>query len=349
MTEQKVKKAKKNKVGFLGWVKEKWNDNSIADPLVAKRTAQGFIVKLFAITLILGMCFSILYPILKLFPMIFCDVEDLGNPDVVWVPIHYSIVSFKAAIRLVFGNFLTMFQSLLYAAVIAVIQVFICAMAGYTIGRVKIPFKNLVFFLVIFTFVVPPQSLLISQYLRFKNFDIFGIFKFFTGDTIDLINNPITLYMLSFFGQGLKQSLFIYIFSSFFQGLPKELEEAALIDGCGFYKTYFRIALPNALPSIMVVAVLSFIWNYGDTYYTGYFHPEGPYLAMKLNQTFAATNSNNIVSAVQTWYDAPAASSFAYDAVKQAAVLIYLIPLLIIYFIIQKRLVENFAAAGIVG
>ena len=346
---KKVKAPKQKKPGLIAWFKNAWNDNSITDPLVCKRTLQSIVIKLFGITVILGMCFSILYPILKLFPMIFCDVEDLGNPDVVWVPIQYSLVSFKAAIKLVFGNFIIMFQSLLYAAVIAVIQVIICAMAGYTLGRVKIPFRGLIFGLVIFTFVVPPQSLLISQYLNFKNFDILGIFKLTTGDTIDLINNPITLYMLSLFGQGLKQSLFIYIFQSFFKGLPKELEEAALIDGCGFYKTYIKIALPNAVPSIMVVAVLSFIWNYGDTYYTGYFHPEGPYLAMKLSQTFAATNSNNVVDAVSKWYDKPAASSFTYDAVKQAAVLIYLIPLLIIYFIVQKRLVENFAASGIVG
>ncbi len=345
----KVKQPKVKKQSFFAWVKEKWNDNSITDPLVCKRTLQSILIKVFGITLILGMCFSILYPILKLFPMVFCDVEDLGNPDVVWIPITYSIISFKAAIRMVFGNFLIMLQSLLYAAAIAFIQVVICAMAGYTIGRIKIPFKSFIFFLVIFTFVVPPQSLLISQYLTFKNFDILGLFTLTTGGTIDLINNPATLYILSFFGQGLKQSLFIYIFSSFFKGLPKELEEAALIDGCGFYKTYLKIALPNAVPSIMVVAVLSFIWNYGDTYYTGYFHPEGPYLAMKINQQFAATNSQTIVDSVATWYEVPAASTFTYDAVKQAAILLYLIPLLVIYFIVQKRLVENFAASGIVG
>lgn len=343
------KAPKAKKTGLFTWLKNAWNDNSITDPLVCKRTLQSIVFKFFGITVILGMCFAILYPILKLFPMILCDVEDLGNPDVVWIPIHYSIVSFKAAIRLVFGNFSTMFLSLLYAAVTAFIQVVICAMAGYTIGRIKIPFKGLIFGLVVFQFVVPPQSLLISQYLNFKNFDILGLFQLFTGDTVDLINNPVTLYMLSILGQGLKQSLFIYIFSSFFQGLPKELEEAALIDGCGFYKTYLKIALPNAVPSIMVVAVLSFIWNYGDTYYTGYFHPDGPYLAMKLNQQFAATNANTVTDAVSKWYDKPAASSFTYDAVKQAAVLIYLIPLLVIYFIVQKRLVENFAASGIVG
>lgn len=352
MTKKKTQSmhpANAKKPGIFAWLKAAWNDNSITDPLVCKRTLQSLVVGIFGVTVILGMCFSILYPILKLFPMVLGDVEDLGNPDVVWIPLSYSLISFKAAIRLVFGNFLIMFQSLGYAAIIAFIQVIICAMAGYTIGRVKIPFKGLIFGLVIFTFIVPRQSLLISQYLNFKNFDILGIFKLTTGDTVDLINNPITLYMLSFFGMGLKQSLFIYIFSSFFKGLPKELEEAALIDGCGFYKTYIKIALPNAVPSIMVVAVLSFIWNYGDTYYTGYFHPDGPYLAMKLSQTFAATNSNNVVDAVSRWYDKPAASSFTYDAVKQAAILLYLIPLLIIYFIVQKRLVENFAASGIVG
>ncbi|MDO4563079.1 MAG: carbohydrate ABC transporter permease [Clostridia bacterium] len=334
---------------FLSAVKEKWNDNSIADPLYFKRSLQSVLFKIFAASLILGMCFSILYPLIKLFPMVFGNIEELGNPDVVWVPINYSLISFQAAIRLCYGKFVIVLQSLLYAAVTAGIQVMICAMAGYVLGRIKIPFRNLLFALVIFTFVVPPQSLLISQYLRFKQFDILGIFQLFTGGTVDLINNPATLYLLSLFGFGLKQSLFIFIFRQFFMGLPAELEEAALIDGCGFYKTYFKIALPNAVPSIMTVSILSFVWNYGDTYYTGYFHPEGPYIAMKLSQTFAATNSNNVITAVQTWYDAPAASSFAFDAVKQAAVLIYLVPLLIVYFLVQKKLVENFERSGIVG
>lgn len=331
------------------WFKEKWNDHSITDGLYAKRYLQNLVFKIFAASLILGMCFSILYPLIKLFPVVFNNVEDLGNPDIVWVPERFSIVSFKAACRLVYGNFVPMLQSLLYAAVIAVIQVFICGMAGYVLGRIKIPGGKLVMFLVVFTFIVPPQSLLISQYLRFKQFDILGIFTALTGGTVDLINNPITLYLLAIFGFGLKQSLFIYIFRQFFMGLPKELEEAALIDGCGFYKTYFKIALPNATPSIMTVAILSFVWNYSDTYYTGYFHPDGPYVANKLAQEFAASKADSVVTAVQTWYDAPAASTFAFDAVRQAAVLIFLIPLLIVYFLIQRKLVENMERSGIVG
>lgn len=334
---------------FVKAVKKKWNDNSLADGLLVKRRSREFVFNIFTISLIIGLCFAILYPIIKIFPVIFNDVEDLGSPDIVWVPIRWSVISFKAAIRLVFGNFVTMAQSLLYSAVIAAIQVFVCSMAGYTLGRIKSKFNDIIFILVIVTFVVPPQSLLISQYLRFKQFDVFGLFKLFTGSTIDLINQPITLFILAFFGFGLKQSLFVFQFRQFFKGLPGELEEAAYIDGCGFYQTFFRIALPNAVPAIMTVSILSFVWNYGDTYYTGYFHPKGPYLSIALNQTFASTNANNVVTAVQTWYDKPGATTFAFDAVKQAAALIYLAPLLIIYFLIQKRFVENFERSGIVG
>ena len=166
---------------------------------------------------------------------------------------------------------------------------------------------------------------------------------------MDLINKPYTLYILSFFGFGVNQSLFVYIFRQFFKGLPGELEEAAMIDGCGFYQTYFRVALPNAVPAIMTVAILSFVWNYGDTYYTGYFNPEGPYLSIALTNTFMSSNVQNVLKALQTWYDKPGVTTLAFDAVKQAAALIYLIPLLVVYFLVQKKFVENFERSGIVG
>lgn len=301
------------------------------------------------ISLIIGLGFAILYPLIKLIPTVLNSFEDLGNPDVVWIPKEFSFVSFEAAVRLVFGNGMPMVHSILYAVVIAIIQIFVCAIAGYSLGRVNFWGKNVVMFLVILSFVVPPQSLLISQYLSFKDFDILGIITAITGSSVDLINKPITLYLLAIFGFGVKQSMFVFVFRQFFRGLPKELEEASLIDGCGFYQTYFRICLPNAIPAIMTVGILSFVWNYGDTYYTGFFHPDGPYLSIKLAQTFSSANVDNILFAIQTWYSVPTANVFAFDAVKQAAAFIYLLPLLIIYFAIQKRLVENFEQSGIVG
>ena len=299
--------------------------------------------------MIIGLGFAILYPLIKLFPVIFNNVEDLGNPDVIWVPIKFSTVSFQAAMRLVFGGGMPILESVGYAVMIAVIQIFVCAIGGYSLGRVDFWGKKLVMFLVIITFVVPPQSLLISQYLSFKHFDIMGIITAVHGGTIDLINKPYTLYLIALLGFGVKQSMFVFVFRQFFKGMPKELEEAAYMDGCGFYKTYFKVALPNAVPAIMTVAILSFVWNYGDTYYTGYFHPDGPYLSIKLASTFSPANVNNILYAIRTWYDAPGATTFAFDSVKQAAAIIYLLPLLIIYFAAQKRIVENLEHSGIVG
>lgn len=307
------------------------------------------IIRVLFYSLVIGLGFAILYPLVKLIPIVLNNLEDLGNPDVIWIPMELSTVSFQAAMRLVFGNGISILQSVGYAVVIAAIQIFVCAITGYSLGRIDFWGKNLVMFLVILTFVVPPQSLLISQYLSFKHFDVLGIVTAVTGGTIDLINKPFTLFLIAIFGFGVKQSMFVFIFRQFFKGLPKELEEAAYIDGCGFYKTYFKVALPNAIPAVMTVAMLAFVWNYGDTYYTSYFHPDGPYLSMKLATTFAPANVNNILYAIRTWYDVPGATTFAYDAVKQAAAIIYLLPLLIIYFVVQKRIVENFEQSGIVG
>ncbi len=147
----------------------------------------------------------------------------------------------------------------------------------------------------------------------------------------------------------MNQSLFIFLFSQFFKNIPKELEEAALIDGCGFYKTYFRIMVPNAVPIISTVAILSFVWNYGDTYYTNYFSPNGGFLSTLLSTTFNSANKDYVMNAVRTWYDVPLVPDMAFDAVKQAGVLIYLIPLLIVYLIGQRKLVENLENSGLVG
>lgn len=324
-------------------VRKQLNNYVVADK------SRRIIIRVLFYSLVIGLGFAILYPLIKLIPIVLNNLEDLGNPDVIWIPMELSTVSFQAAMRLVFGNGISILQSVGYAVVIAAIQIFVCAITGYSLGRVDFWGKNLVMFLVILTFVVPPQSLLISQYLSFKHFDVLGIVTAVTGGTIDLINKPFTLFLIAIFGFGVKQSMFVFIFRQFFKGLPKELEEAAYIDGCGFYKTYFKVALPNAIPAVMTVAMLAFVWNYGDTYYTSYFHPDGPYLSMKLATTFAPANVNNILYAIRTWYDVPGATTFAYDAVKQAAAIIYLLPLLIIYFLVQKRIVENFEQSGIVG
>ncbi len=315
-----------------------------------KQKAGDKIFNFFFLSLIFALCFTILYPLLATIPNVFSDMRDLGDPDIIWLPKRFATTSFNAAYRMMmtFGAW-TMAYSVLYAFSIMVIQVMMSAMVGYSLARVKFRGSNVIYFLVILTFLIPPQSLLISQYLHFKDFNPLGLARLFGLARVDLINNPATLYIMNVLGFGLNQGLFIFIFRQFFIGLPKEIEEAALIDGCGFYRTYFRIMLPNAKPSLLIVAVLSFVWNYGDTYLTGYFDPNGPYLATILTRRLGSQNQNFVIEALQHWYSIPTSSVFMFDAVKQAAALIYIIPLLVVYFLTQRQLVENLEMSGIVG
>lgn len=317
--------------------------------LLKKRSGKK-IFNFFFLSLVLALCFTILYPLLKTVPNVFSDMRDLGDPDIIWLPKRFATTSFKAAYRMMmtFGS-MTMLYSVIYALTVMLIQVMMAAMAGYSLARVQFRGSNLIYMLVILTFLVPPQSLLISQYLHFKDFNPLGIVRLLGFARVDLTNNPATLYIMNFLGFGLNQGLFIFIFRQFFIGLPKEIEEAALIDGCGFYRTYFRIMLPNAKPSFLIVAVLSFVWNYGDTYLTGYFDPNGPYLVTILTRRLGSQNQNFVIEALQHWYSIPTSSVFMFDAVKQAAALIYIIPLLVVYFLTQRQLVENLEMSGIVG
>lgn len=315
-----------------------------------KKEIFGFISKIFFISLVIGLCFIILYPVLKFFPNIFGDMSDLGNPDVVWIPKKFSLLSFKAAFKIAMGSsFKGIFITTVYAISITLIQVFMSAMTGYSIARVNFRGRNLIFSLVILTFLVPPQALLISQYLHFKQFDVLGLFSLFTGSSIDIINKPFVLYLLAFLGFGLKQGLFIFIFRQFFITMPGEFEEAAVIDGCGFYKTYFKIMLPNAMPPIMTVGVLSFVSNYGDVYYTNYFHPDGPYMGVILQRVFDPTRRDAVNSALFDHFNIFLTNQLTFDTTRQAALIIFLIPLLIVYFLAQKKLVENLERSGIVG
>jgi len=329
--------------------------------LDAKRSFRPQVFSDFFINLLLGalvicISFAILYPLLTLLPLAFTDIRELGDPNSIWIPSVFGVNNFEFTFRYVMrnevtnrGDIMIFVYSILYALSIALIQLFMSAMAGYALARTKFWGRNIVFFLVIFVFLVPRQSFLITQYLNFKHFDVFGLITLFNGSPVDLINKPITLYLLAIFGFSVNQSLFIFILRQFFIVMPKELEEAAVIDGVGFYQTYFRIILPNALPALLTVGVLAFVWAYGDVYYTGYFHPGGPYLGRIIDMTFNPANRGHINLAAQTWFGSSRSSNLAFESLKQASILIYITPLLVVYFLVQRKIVENLSSIGIKG
>jgi multiple sugar transport system permease protein len=185
------------------------------------------------------------------------------------------------------------------------------------------------FALVIISIVVPVQSYMIPMFLNFRNF---------FGTVINLLNTYWALGLLTVTGVGLRSGLYIYIFRQFFRGLPKEIEEAAFIDGAGPIRTYVKVMMPNAVPAIITVLLFAFVWHYNDTFYTSLLMPQYNFLSsqlMALGNTFS--QAENVFSPV------------LIQMVVFAGVMLAVVPILTIYLFLQRYFVEGLERSGIVG
>ena len=155
----------------------------------------------------------------------------------------------------------------------------------------------------------------------------------------NILNTNLTFYLPSLFGVGLRSGILIYIYIKFFSGLPKELEEAAWIDGAGPFKTFIRIAIPSSTVVILVVIVFSMIWHYNDYYLSVMFFNNDYPLAVQLaniKQTLTTSQWNSLSSATK-------------NSIMMAACLIFIIPMLVFYLCVQHKFVQSIDRIGITG
>ena len=291
----------------------------------------------------------ILYPVLKMISTAFTSPNDLGNPLSFWIPENPSTIILKLCSRILKPD-QSLLLSMAYSGALMVIQLISSAVVGYGLARFNFKGKNLIFAGVILTIIVPPQTMILSQYLNYRYFDFFGMIEMVNGESINLLNNTPAYFMIALLGHGLKSGLFIFIFRQFFRGLPKELEEAASIDGAGYVKTFVQIMLPTTVPAMLTVGVFSFAWNYGDTYYSSLFVKSGTDLLSLIMNT-QVSNTNVITGAYSalTGFEIDQVSPFLLQAIRGTSLLIFISPLLILYFIVQRKFVESFERSGITG
>lgn len=137
------------------------------------------------------------------------------------------------------------FLNSLFVAVITTFgQVLFSALAGYAFARLKFKGSNILFVIILITMMIPPQVNIIPL--------------FFLMRELHLVDTYQALIIPGFFG-----GFGVFMLRQYFLGLPKELEESANIDGCSIFQTFFKIALPLALPSIATLAIFTFVssWN----------------------------------------------------------------------------------------
>ena len=333
--EKPVKTSTKRKIDYKDWLKKK---------------GAGFFLSVMRYALILCIGYIIMLPILEMISSAVMSPEEVGSPVSEWVPAEFSLEHLIVAFKLI--NYPSaVVYTLFTTALQVVLQVFSAAISGYAFARVRSKKIQALFFVVILTIIVPQSVILLPQYIYFRNFDILGIVELLTGNPVNLLGKPIVLYLLDFCGMGLRAGLYIYIFRQFFRGLPYSLEEAAYVDGSGFIRTLFKIALPNAMPSIITVTVLSFVWNWNDTFYTNRFVGSDLNLMVRLNKVAAAMD--NMLQAIGG--QIPATYYFEYkDPLYQASILstaslLVVLPLIILYGFIQKQFVESASSSGLGG
>jgi len=279
--------------------------------------------------LLISIGFVFLYPFLYMFINSFMSPEDLMNPAVSWVPTKIYFQNYiKAFETLDFGK--SFWNSLYISLIAAVLQTAVAAVTGYGLARFNVKLKGIIMILILVTFVLPVETLLIPRYVMFNSYK--------------MLDSPLPLWISALTGQGLKSAVFILVFQQVFNGYPISLDEAAELDGAGKYKVFFKIALPIAKPAIVLSMLFSFVWYWNETRQSGlYFGEIIKTLPMKLG-SFAASYASLYESAG----GADAATSIN-EAVTLAGTMLSCLPILIMFIILQKQFVESIEKSGITG
>lgn len=292
----------------------------------ARKVAASMLWKIFRFALLFGLGFILLYPVMFMLSNSFKPVIENYDPSIIWIPKSFTLQNFIEAIKVM--DFLkALYNTLTVNIVTSFIQVASCMAVGYGFARFKFKGRGLVFAMVIFTIIVPPQTMAISLYNNYVNFN--------------LINSNLVFYLPALLGTGLKSGLFIFVFRQFFKGLPKELDDAATVDGCGVFKTFYRIMLPNAPTVILTTLLFSIVWQWSDFFGPGMFLDK-PTIATALYNF--QTNLSELPGMDNNIWD-----PFFISTRIQAACLLSVAPLLVLYIITQKYFVESIERTGIVG
>lgn len=211
------------------------------------------------------------------------------------------------------GRFL--FNTVCIVSLVIAGEVLTAPLVAYAFARLRFPFRNTLFVVMLSTLMLPPIITTIPAYIFYSK--------------LGWVDTWIPLILPGWLGGG---AFNIFILRQFFLTVPRDLEDAAKMDGCSNFGTYFRIFLPLAFPAIATIGVLSFVnhWN----------NFEGPLIYLSTLDTFP------IALGINMFKDAYSAIAPHY---LMAASVVSLAPLLLLFLAIQRVFVEGIILSGIKG
>ncbi len=273
-----------------------------------KRATTNFFIHAFLILVSIGCLFPLWWAFassLKTQQTVFTDLSLFPkNPH--WE--NYYTAWTKADFSLYF------FNSLLYTVTVVVGVLWVASMAAYAFSRFQFPGKNILFLIIISTMMIPIPGSFIALYVLLNK--------------LHLVNTQLG-YILPQINGGL--ALGIFLLKTFFDDLPKELEDSARIDGCGRLRVYWYIALPIARPALAVLAIFNIlaVWN--------------EYLLAML-----VLSSKNLMPLQRGLMVFQGAHVTQYPLLM-AGIVITVLPVLVVYLMLQKHIIKGITAGAVKG
>ena len=319
--------------------------NVSVDKIGFKRKVKGLksvLYSIFRLIILLAVSYIIIYPLLYMLSSALKTASAFQDPGVLWIPKVLTSTNFKNAIKAMnFKN--ALFSTLRLEVVSAVIETAACAVTAYGLARFNFPGKKLITVMLVFLIVVPSQMLVIPMTVNFSQLDFFGILKALgtvTGKELrpNILDTSWCFYLPSLFSVGLRSGILIYIYHQFFLGLPKELEEAAWIDGSAPPRTFLCIALPSSTVAVITVFVLSLVWHWNDYYLAVMYTSENFPLAVSL------ASLPQKLSLLGIW-----PGNILNTTGVMAGCVMFVTPILLFYLILQRKFIKSIDRVGITG
>ncbi len=230
------------------------------------------------------------------------------------ITLQNYISGWKGYAGVSFGRFFT--NSIMLSAIAILANLFSCTCAAYAFGRLKFAGKGIWFAIMMITLMLPAHVTLVPRYIMFNSFHWVGTYlpilvpKFLATD-----------------------AFFVFLLVQFIRGLPKDLDEAAFIDGCGRVGIFIRVIIPLSVPAIITTALFTFLWTWDDFFnHLLYLTKPETFTVSRALRTFVGDSGS-----VANWGGALAMATLS------------MIPSFALFFSLQKYFVEGIATSGIKG
>lgn len=228
-----------------------------------------------------------------------------------WLASHFTFAAYITTFATT-GLFRWYFNSFLTSAIISLVTIVLASMAAFAFSRVPFRGKNILFWIILAGIMVPGQILIVPLYTQMQSF---GLVDTYWSIILPQLASPLA----------------VFIFKQYFDGIPFELEEAALMDGASLFRVYWQIWMPLAMPAIAAVGIFAFVLSWNNFLL--------PFIMI------SGTNLMTVpvgLSTVQTSF------GIRYAQIMATAVLGG-VPVLIVFLFFQRQIVQGIAGTGLKG